>query len=92
MTDTTFSIERDEVRYLNRTSRDWARSVAPLGGRMARHVRRRGYVQPTGMDRRFNEEDEWGSRRPEWHWWAYVRHMRALRNGAALLACKRGGW
>lgn len=54
----------------------------------ARHVRRRGYVQPDGDDRRFYDEAEWGNRRPEWHWWAYVRMMRRLRNAASVLAMK----
>ena len=35
-------------------------------------------------DRRLLDEQEWGARKPEWHWHAYRRHMLARR----LQACK----
>ena len=39
-------------------------------------------------DRRYWDEQEWGARKPEWHWHAYRRHMLARRRQACILARK----
>jgi hypothetical protein len=67
----------------------WNAEWRTPGPTHARHVRRRGFVQPTGADPRFNDEDQWGHHRPEWHWGAYIRHMRRMRNAASVLCMKR---
>jgi len=40
------------------------------------------------LDRRYTDEQEWGNRKPEWHWHAYRRHMVRLRRHACALARK----
>ena len=84
--------EREEIQLENlwRPRREtWTTPhPMPLITPKARHVQRKGFVQPRGEDRRFISEDAWGERRPEWHWGAYVRHMRRMRNAAAVLAMK----
>lgn len=37
-------------------------------------------------DKRFWDEQEWGNRKPEWHWHAYRRHMVRRREQACDLA------
>ncbi len=44
------------------------------------------------LDKRFTCVQEWGNRKPEWHWHAYRRHMVRRREQAARLAGYARRW